>query len=94
MLRQGELKQLHAIRKVLDRVIKPYRERYRGFGPTLASEKLFEKDRIEVSDKTLRKRPTGSVDWEEVCKKGFIGAAGLSVRLPLLFSNGLVLISS
>lgn len=29
--------------RIKDRVIKLYRERYKGFGPTLASEKLLEK---------------------------------------------------
>jgi len=108
MVRQGELKRLHVIQKVLERVIKqveaaeilllsgrqfegsskrirtegdrgivhqsrgrPSNRRtpdkvrdkvhqalssqYKDFGPTLASEKLLERDRIEISDETLRK---------------------------------------
>jgi transposase len=44
----------------LDPVIKAhalelYRTRYEGFGPTLAAEKLRERDRIDVSRETLRK---------------------------------------
>lgn len=35
-------------------IIKLYRERYEGFGPTLASEKLLEEYGIKVSDETLR----------------------------------------
>lgn len=40
--------------KVKDRAIELCRERYQEFGPTLASEKLLEKNRIKVSVETLR----------------------------------------
>ncbi len=56
--------------KVKARAIKLYRERYKGFGPTLAAEKLLEGQRIEVSDETLRKWLMGSGDWKKVRKKG------------------------
>jgi transposase len=36
------------------RVIELYRQNYEGFGPTLAQEKLFERDSIGISDETLR----------------------------------------
>jgi len=36
------------------RVIELYRQNYEGFGPTLAQEKLFERDSISISDETLR----------------------------------------
>lgn len=39
---------------VRTRVLGLYRERYNGFGPTLASEKLLELDHLRVSDETLR----------------------------------------
>ena len=39
---------------VKKRVLELYRERYQGFGPTLASEKLWELDRVRVNDETLR----------------------------------------
>ena len=39
---------------VRDRAIELCRERYREFGPTLASEKLLEKNRVKVSVETLR----------------------------------------
>ncbi len=39
---------------VKDKAIELCRERYREFGPTLASEKLLEKNRIKVSVETLR----------------------------------------
>ena len=41
--------------KVKKRVVKLYRKKYAGFGPTLASEKLREVEKIAVSDETLRK---------------------------------------
>jgi transposase len=36
------------------RVLSLYQERYPDFGPTLATEKLFERDGITISDETLR----------------------------------------
>jgi len=36
------------------RILGLYRERYKGFGPTLAVEKLWELDHLRVSDETLR----------------------------------------
>lgn len=36
------------------RVLTLYREKYAGFGPTLASEKLLEDDQIKVHHETLR----------------------------------------
>ena len=39
---------------IKDKVIQSCQERYRGFGPTLASEKLQEVEGIEISDETLR----------------------------------------
>jgi len=40
--------------KIKDRSLKLYKEKYHDFGPTLASEKLFEIDKIEINDETLR----------------------------------------
>jgi len=123
MIRQGELKRLHVIRKVLERVIKQveaaeilslsgrqirrivkrirgegdrgvihksrgrpsnrgispkikervinlYRAQYKDFGPTLASEKLLERDRIEISDETLRRWLIEAGDWKKSRKRG------------------------
>ena len=56
--------------KVKERVIKVYRNRYPGFGPTLASEKLLEREKIKVSDETLRGWLLESGDWKKVRKKG------------------------
>lgn len=40
--------------EVKDQVLELYRKHYEGFGPTLAQEKLFERDGISISDETLR----------------------------------------
>jgi len=50
-------------------VIKLYQRRYKGFGPTLASEKLLEREGLEVSDETLRQWLLESGDWKRVRKK-------------------------
>jgi hypothetical protein len=122
MVRQGELKRLHVIQKVLEKVIKQvgaaeilslsgrqirrivkrvrsegsrgvihksrgrasnrrisdqtkekiiklYRGQYKDFGPTLASEKLLERERIQISDETLRGWLIETGDWQRVRKK-------------------------
>lgn len=40
--------------EVKDQVLGLYRKNYEGFGPTLAQEKLLERDGISISDETLR----------------------------------------
>jgi len=40
--------------KVKDKALKLFKDKYPDFGPTLASEKLFERDKIKVNDETLR----------------------------------------
>ncbi len=37
-----------------DRIISLFKDKYPDFGPTLASEKLFERDKLKVNDETLR----------------------------------------
>lgn len=54
--------------KVKNKVIRLYRAQYKGFGPTLASEKLLERDRIEISDETLRKWLLEAGDWKKMRK--------------------------
>lgn len=49
--RRGQRRIAEAVRS---RILDLYRERYQGFGPTLASEKLWELDHARVSDETLR----------------------------------------
>ena len=56
--------------KIRDRVIKLYRAQYKDFGPTLASEKLQERNRIEISDETLRRWLIETGDWKKSRKKG------------------------
>ncbi len=51
--------------KVKSKVIRLYRAQYKDFGPTLASEKLLERDRIEISDETLRKWLLEAGDWKK-----------------------------
>jgi len=41
--------------KLKDKLIKLYRQKYVGFGPTLTAEKLSETDEIHLSDETVRK---------------------------------------
>ena len=40
--------------KIKQKVIETYRRVYEGFGPVLASEKLWEREKIKVCDETLR----------------------------------------
>jgi len=37
-----------------ERILRLFRAKYPDFGPTLASEKLFERDKIKINDETLR----------------------------------------
>ena len=55
-------------KKVKDKVIKFYREKLKGFGPTLASEKLLEMEGIKINEDTLRKWLIETGDWEKVRK--------------------------
>ncbi|HUL29431.1 MAG TPA: ISNCY family transposase [Thermodesulfobacteriota bacterium] len=54
--------------RLKDRVIKLYQTIYKGFGPTLASEKLLERDGVSISDETLRNWLIESGDWKRVRK--------------------------
>ncbi len=47
------------------KVIELYRSQYGDFGPTLAAEKLWERDQVRVHDETLRLWLIESGDWEE-----------------------------
>ena len=40
--------------KLKNKVLELFKSKYPDFGPTLASEKLFERDKIKVNDETLR----------------------------------------
>ena len=52
-------------KEIKDKVIKFYRKKYQDFGPTFASEKLFEIDRIKINDETLRRWLIESGDWKK-----------------------------
>jgi transposase-like protein len=52
--------------KIKERVIRLYRRQYKDFGPTLASEKLLERDRIRISDETLRMWLLETGDWSKI----------------------------
>jgi hypothetical protein len=41
-------------REIRAKAVGAYKESYMGFGPTLASEKLKERDAIEISEETFR----------------------------------------
>jgi transposase len=51
-----------------DKVLKLYRASYKGFGPTLASEKLSERDGVRISDETLRGWLIEAGDWQRTRK--------------------------
>ena len=55
-------------KRIKDKVIELYRQKYGGFGPLLASEKLLERDNITVNDETLRKWLIESGDWKKTRK--------------------------
>ncbi len=55
-------------KKVKEKAIKFYREKYKGFGPTLASEKLLELEGIKISKETLRNWLIETGDWKKVIK--------------------------
>jgi transposase-like protein len=55
--------------KIRDKVIQLYRRQYAGFGPTLASEKLLERDGIGVNDETLQKWLIETGDWKKTRKR-------------------------
>jgi len=46
-------------------VLALYRQHYEGFGPTLAQEKLLERDGISISDETLRGWLIGAELWKK-----------------------------
>jgi len=52
-------------KKLSERIIDLYRQKYQGFGPTLTTEKLFEIDNIKVSKETVRTLLINSGDWQK-----------------------------
>ncbi len=54
--------------RLKDKVLKRYRAKYSGFGPTFAAEKLFEREKIDVHHETLRKWLIEAGDWKRARK--------------------------
>ena len=57
-------------KKIKDRAIKLYKGKYKGFGPTLAQEKLFEIEKIKISDETLRNWLIEKANGRRFAKEG------------------------
>lgn len=56
----------HKLKESLKKqVLKLYDEKYEGFGPTLATEKLEERDGIKISDETLRNWLLSEGKWQK-----------------------------
>jgi transposase len=55
--------------KIKDRVIHLYRTQYKDFGPTLASEKLLERNGIRIHEETLRMWLLGTGDWRKTRRR-------------------------
>jgi transposase len=55
--------------KMKERVIHLYRTQYKDFGPTLASEKLLERNGIWISDETLRMWLLETGDWRKIRRR-------------------------
>lgn len=76
---EGEIGVVHRLRgkksnrliseKQRNRVLEIYSKKYKGFGPTLFSEKLFELEKIKISDETLRNWLIVSGNWEKRRKR-------------------------
>ncbi len=55
--------------KLKDKIIRLYRKKYEGFGPTLATEKFQEMEGLTISDETLRQWLIASGDWKKSRKR-------------------------
>jgi hypothetical protein len=62
---RGRVSNRRISEEVRDRVIHLYRSEYSDFGPTLASEKLREREKVKVNDETLRLWLLESGDWKK-----------------------------
>ncbi len=52
-------------KKLADRIVELYRQKYKGFGPTFTSEKLFELEDIRVSKETVRTYLITAGEWQK-----------------------------
>jgi hypothetical protein len=55
--------------RIKERVIHLYRSQYKDFGPTLASEKLLERNGIRINGETLRMWLLGTGDWRKTRRR-------------------------
>ena len=51
-------------KRIKARTISLYKEKYKGFGPTFANEKLLEIDKIEIGTQTLRNWLIAEGEWK------------------------------
>src|SRR4030067_2272658 len=65
---RGKASNRRLLEKTREKVIRLYRQRDKGFGPTLAAEKLFEIDGIKISDETVGRGLIGAGGWKKVRK--------------------------
>lgn len=65
---RGRVSNMAIPKHIKNKVIKLYKKSYDGFGPTLASEKLLERDNIKISDETLRNWLIEAKEWSLVRK--------------------------
>jgi hypothetical protein len=66
---RGEESNRKTASRVKDKIIRLYRKKYEGFGPTLAAEKFQELEGITISDETLRLWLIDSGDWQKARKR-------------------------
>lgn len=81
MLEQGERGLIHGLRgkpsfrkipeKIRQKVLRIYEKDYYDFGPTLACEKLLERNKIRISDETLRQWLIGAELWKAKRRKRY-----------------------
>ena len=62
---RGKESNRKAPKGLIERVTRLYREKYRGFGPTLTAEKLLELDGIAISKETVRTWLIEAGQWQK-----------------------------
>jgi len=61
---RGKVSSRKLPKKLMERVVLLYQEKYQGFGPTLFCEKLIEIENIHISDETVRKWLIEAGQWK------------------------------
>ena len=62
--RRGQVSNHQLEEKVVQKSLKLLHGKYRGFGPTLAHEKLVELDGLKISDESVRQLMIGEGLWQ------------------------------